>query len=1208
MNEFDVIESPISGSCLIEASAGTGKTYALSIIYLRLIVEKKLKIEDILVVTFTIAATAELRQKIRDRLREALDVINEKDVNNETISQLMKKYKGDRVTEQIILTALKSFDQASIYTIHSFCRQLLVDNAFESGVLFTSEIVKDNDFIKQGAADQWRKVLYNSPLSIVSYVMNSSEVSEFAKLYAKRPLSTDLIIKPEVNVTIESVDRFYNLIYAYYSELTEAWHLEKENVTEIFYRENYLSGAIYRKDSKEALLEDMDQYVESANPLIIFDKFENFTTDKIKKSLNKDNEYIENNVFNICQKIYTTYSEYMNSGTSFLVNMKKSFFDTMDELLLNEKNVNIGTSFDDLIKAAHRGLKGASGAQLEERVRARYKAALIDEFQDTDDLQFDIFNSLFNNKSTILFLIGDPKQAIYRFRGADIFSYLKASQAVDKKYTLTHNWRSRYELIESVNDIFSETSNPFVYAKIEFNPAKPAIKDQADRFMKNGITIPAFDIWLAAEYTNDKDKALMERLSAEISLLINRDDDTFTIGGEKINPKDIAILVRKRRQGLAARRALLKYNIPSVLRGMDNVFESEDALSLYFIISAIADPMNLNFVKAALSTRIMGYSANMLYEFNKDLSSESNRTGDVVTRFYEYRNTWLSEGLLSMISAFLKGEEIPARLFAMTGGDRMMTNINHIAEILHEKEYKEGLAPKELAFWFKNIISNPSDDDEYTMRLERDDDAVNIITMHACKGLEFPIVYCPFLGYAEYKEDNYIIYHDPVENNKPVMYLDKNADEDVNNIKEIKETEDLAEDVRLLYVALTRAKSACRIMLIINRNFKKSALYHVVFKDRLDAANNEDNNNEDNNKEYNSKKDSDSSEKDNKKKAKVNFNREFAEEVLQEIVYDSKGRISFDDGDIPMGKQYIAEKYSNEITAREFTGKIRERLITHSYSSISKRLLQHQDHDEKDFFSEYHSEYNIKKENGIFGFPAGNVAGLCVHDIFEKIDFTTKDRDYVDENCRDILLKYKFDQTWSTHLADMFFNVVDSTIDDTGMKLSDIGFDSRLSELEFLFPIDNFNSKRFREIFNDQTHYCDRIYRKLIDNYADAGGMMKGFIDLVFVYDGKYYIADWKSNHMGSDYNNYIHSRLEEEMDKHNYYLQYYIYTTALNRYLRHRIPNYSYEEHMGGVFYFFVRGMSGMNSNASSKTGIFIDRPKEDVIEKLDKFFVGEY
>ena len=187
----------------------------------------------------------------------------------------------------------------------------------------------------------------------------------------------------------------------------------------------------------------------------------------------------------------------------------------------------------------------------------------------------------------------------------------------------------------------------------------------------------------------------------------------------------------------------------------------------------------------------------------------------------------------------------------------------------------------------------------------------------------------------------------------------------------------------------------------------------------------------------------------------------------------------------------------------------------------------------------------------------------------------------------------------------MFFNVVDSVINDTGIRLADIGLDSRLSELEFLFPMDNFDSKRFREIFRGQSIPCDKIYKKLTDSYADAGGMMKGFIDLIFVYDGKYYIADWKSNHLGDDYSDYINDKLEEEMDRHNYYLQYYIYTIALNRYLKQRLPDYSYEKHFGGVFYFFVRGM---NCNSSDKTGIFTDRPTEDVIEKLDKYFTGEY
>ncbi|MCL1834433.1 MAG: UvrD-helicase domain-containing protein, partial [Leptospirales bacterium] len=925
--------------------------------------------------------------KIRDRLMEALNVIDKKKVKDATISRLMSKYIGNSVVKQRILTALKSFDQASVYTIHSFCRQILADNAFESGVLFRSEVAKDNNFIKLGAADHWRKILYHSPESIVSYVMNRSDVDELVELYNKRPLSADLKIKPELSdITPESIDRLYNLICAYYIELTKEWPVERDNVKEIIFRENYLNGNKYRKDSKEALFEEMDQYAGSAAPLIIFDKFENFTADKINSSLNQGNEYIENGIFNICQKIYSTYLEYMEFGSLFLAEMRRSFLDTMDELALNEKSVNIEKSFDDLIKEAHRGLMGASGKFLEEKVRARYKAALIDEFQDTDDLQFEIFNRLFNNRSTILFLIGDPKQAIYRFRGADIFSYLKASELMNNRYTLTHNWRSRTELIQSINDIFSGSDNPFIYDKIKFYLSVPAAQDQAERFMMHGKPIPAFNIWLEPEREdNDRDNTLIERLSAEISCIISIDDDTFSIEKRGVDPKDIAILVRTRRQGLAVKEALLKYNIPSVSRGMGNVFSSEDATPLYFIISAIADPFNLNFVKAALSTPIMGSSANMIYDFNQDIS----------VNFYRYRDIWQSEGVLSMISAFLKEEAVSSRLFAMNGGDRMMTNINHIAEILHEKEYKGRLHPKELAVWFGNIISNPPDDDEYTMRLERDDDAVNIITMHACKGLEFPIVYCPFLGRTSYRGEHYIIYHDPESDNKPVMHLDSNIDE---NIKKIKEAEDLAEDIRLLYVALTRGKSACRIMLTFNNNFDKSAIYHLLFKRKEDDLKKENDNKSDD-------------EKNNKKKGdKIKFNRNDIVEVLQGIADNSEGRIGFDNGSSMNGKQYISEKFSlEEIAAREFTGKVKGSLSNLSYSSIAKRLMLHANPDEKDFFSEYHTENRKDDEKS---FPAGASMGSCIHEIFETIDFTVKDKDYVAARCREILLKYRFDQSW----------------------------------------------------------------------------------------------------------------------------------------------------------------------------------------------------
>lgn len=1172
MNEFNVIESPLSETNLIEASAGTGKTYAISVIFLRLIIENNFRIEDILVVTFTIPATMELRMRIRDRLRDAVSVIEGREIEDKTIPLLMEKYKGDNAMKQRVLTALKTFDQASVYTIHSFCQQMLVDNAFESGSLFSSEIVNDDALIEQGVADLCRLTLYNTSPVLVSYFMDNCSPAELLELYKKRPLSPDLRIEPEDSeAEIESLEASYTLLGELYSQLSAVWMKESVKVAAIFHESDVLKRNIYKEDSMDALIEDMDDYLSSDDPFSIFDKFQNYTAEKIKSSLKKGAEYPESEVFEICQNIYNSIQEYHEYGSSFLISVKKRLFDVIDDLILYRKSISSSRSFDDLIKDAHRGLGGKSGELLGSKIRARYKAALIDEFQDTDNLQFDIFNNLFNNGKTILFLIGDPKQAIYRFRGADIFSYMKASQLMKNRYTLAHNWRSRAELIECINAIFGRCSNPFIFEKIQFYPVKPGEETQGAVLLEKGNPLPPLDIWLAGEDSESGDNALIEKLSAEISLLINRDaGNPYTLGERTINPGDIAVLVRTRRQGMEVRDAFARFNIPSVSRGMDNVFNTDEAGALFFIVSAIADPSNYHLVKAAASTIAMGGNAEVLFGFRQDSSDAAEKLDDLTSRFYNYRETWMSGGFLNMIADFLEGESVPARLFALNGGERMITNINHIAEILHEAEHENDFTPKELAAWFANTIASPPDNDEYAMRLERDDDAVNIITMHACKGLEFPIVYCPFLAHSGDNRGNYVIYHDPADGDRPVMYLNKNVPDEV---KEIKAAEDLAENVRLLYVALTRAKSSCRVMLAPNRNFSKSAAYHIF----VSSAG------------YDS----------------VKYSREILVAAILGLAESSGGRIGFSEGTVLNGKSYTAEKHAaDNISVREFTGEVRESWKTHSYSAIASRFASHAVSEDKDFQSEYHTR-QLKGE-GIFGFASGARAGLCIHEIFEKTDFTLKDKDSVAEICGNILEKYRYDVSAKSHLAGMFFNVVNSVLDkNTGLKLSVIGESSRLTELEFNFPMEYFDAVKFRNIFRGGDQYSEKIYHQLSSDHSEPGGMMKGFIDLIFEYNGRYYIADWKSNHLGNSCSDYSQDRITLEMEKHNYFLQYYIYTAALNRYLQQRLgSSYSYEIHFGGVYYFFVRGM---NPDTPGSTGIFRDRPDKSIIEKLDKYFTGE-
>ncbi len=522
-----------------------------------------------------------------------------------------------------------------------------------------------------------------------------------------------------------------------------------------------------------------------------------------------------------------------------------------------------------------------------------------------------------------------------------------------------------------------------------------------------------------------------------------------------------------------------------------------------------------------------------------------------------------------MITDFLEGESVASRLFALNGGERMVTNINHVAELLHTAEHENDFTPRELVTWFGNTMSNPPDDDEYSMRLERDDDAVNIVTMHACKGLEFPVVYCPFLAHSGDGKSDYVIYHDPADHNRPVLYLDKNVPDEV---KAIKASEDLAENVRLLYVALTRAKSACRVMFAPNRNFGKSAAFHIFVKSSGYET--------------------------------AGYSREILISALRDLQNKSDGRISFSDGTISEGKAYIAEKHStDEISVREFKGEVKSCWKTHSYSAIVHSFASQVDADGKDFQSEFHAKQG--RGEGIFGFESGARAGLCIHEIFEKTDFNSNDKISVTEACGEILDKYRFDVSSKVHLAEMFFNVVNSVLDDrTGLKLYDIESGSRLTELEFSFPVDVFDPVKFRDIFIDGDLYCDKIYRRIAGNHSEPGGMMKGFIDLIFENDGKYYIADWKSNHLGNSSGEYSKERITDEMEKHNYFLQYYIYSAALIRYLRHRLGDiFNYDKHFGGVYYFFVRGM---NPEAEGSPGIFFDRPDIAVLEKLDNYFAG--
>ncbi len=389
----------------------------------------------------------------------------------------------------------------------------------------------------------------------------------------------------------------------------------------------------------------------------------------------------------------------------------------------------------------------------------------------------------------------------------------------------------------------------------------------------------------------------------------------------------------------------------------------------------------------------------------------------------------------------------------------------------------------------------------------------------------------------------------------------------LDEVNEIREMEDLAENVRLMYVALTRAKSLCRVLFTVKNYFLSTAPAYILLEGEFEG----------------------------KPSIEDSFNV-FASK-LKKIASESDGEISYT---IIHGKDVKIysrpESVTEPLQQRLFEGEIVRTWGMQSYSSITKSM-----HDEK---SDGFAGSSVETATGIFAFPRGTKAGLCLHEIFEITDFREKDKGAVSGKVLSLLRKYGYEESWSDEVTEMFFNVTGAELPGIEVgRLSEIDMENRLSEMEFNFPLGEFSISGLREIFSSSPLYGSAVYQHLRDDESAIRGMMKGFVDLVFRIGEKFYIADWKSNSLGACSDDYTQQRMEEEMLRHNYHLQYYLYSVALHRYLSLRMgKSYSYSRNFGGVYYFFIRGMrEGIDS-----PGIFHTVPDEDTVQRLDNFFSG--
>jgi exodeoxyribonuclease V beta subunit len=1095
MNTLDPLTIPLKGLNLVEASAGTGKTYAISNIYLQLLVEGYLKAEEILVVTFTKAATEELKGRIRGRIVDALHAFSGNDKGDDFLKGLVAKVTDGELAQRRLTNSLRSFDLAAIFTIHGFCLRMLHNHAFESASLFDTALVEDQtEMLLEIADDFWRRTFYPMDPNVFKAVtreINRERLLNLAKKCMSNPLLT------------------------------------------------IVSGAMTMADSGET---------------------PGFT------------------------------------GAS-IVALRQQFIDYVRRESTRRKREENVRSYDDLLMDLFRALEGPGGKDLARSIRSHFRAALVDEFQDTDPLQYKIFRAIYGESDGTLFLIGDPKQSIYSFRGADIFSYMEAVNDVDRQYTLGKNWRSAGGLIKAVNTIFSEKTNPFVFESLCFQPVEQGNTDESGELAIEGSQDRSpFKIWFMKREPGKKNigkgaaRVIVGKAVADeiVALLTKSNEGKARVDGRPIHAGDIAILVPTNWEAREMLRILKNSGVPGVVYSTENIFGSHEAMEMERLLKAILEPANESYVKAALASDMMGVSGDVLASF-----AEDEQAWDTwVEKFELYRLLFMSQGFITMARTMITRECIKQRLRAFPDGERRVTNILHCIELLHSASAEKKLGPEGLLKWLqeKRTKEKASEADEYQIRLETDEKAVKIVTIHKSKGLEYPIVFCPFSwGGAETGKDSLVVYHDGDRTYQPTIDIGSPANESGKSYMEL---ERLAELIRLLYVTLTRAKYRCYLAWgAINETETSAMAYLLHYLSRAQKTLNLP------------------ALKDFIK----GLNDEQMVEDIASLVDKSGGAIELMPIPAYSGLVFRAPRPETEtLRCREFSGHIERDWRTTSFSAIVSGRDQLAEMPDRDKGTDGvippsgmgHGEPG-RSIISIFDFPRGTRAGTCLHDILEHIDFTLENHDDVKGFIADKLSGYGFADQWTDTVYGSMVNVLSLPIMGNGspFSLSCLTHHDRHHEVEFYAPLGLISPNGLGEVFRS---HMGKIIPDRFDGLVEGlgfkphKGMMRGFIDMVFHHDGRYYLVDWKSNFLGESIEDYRRERIDAVMEKELYILQYHIYAFALHQFLGVRIKDYHYDDHFGGVFYLFLRGI---DPGKGPEYGLFFDRPESGLINDLSHY-----
>ena len=1172
---------PLQGRVLIEASAGTGKTWNIGLIYLRLLLERELRVEQILVTTFTDAAAQELRERLRRRLVEAERLLQAAlsmpaTGDNELENYLALRWPGAderRHALRKIQLARTDLDRAPVSTIHALCQRIQRDYPLESGAAFANDKLFDEQQLQRECVeDFWRRRYLAGPVDPREATLLKDGPEGLLRDLGG--LANNIDARIEAGGLEELECRIAEL------------HTD-ESIAEL---QRLVDDATLYKRSNAALRSRLGEIVtalrnddEAQLGKSLADVFE---PEKLlaQEAAHRSGELASHPLIRALQALRP------------LIGLRDVFIRgavlaeaaqfCREELPRRARQRHVLT-FSMLIDAVHERLCGPQADDvLADRLYDAFPAALIDEFQDTDQRQFAIFDRIYRERGTLV-MIGDPKQAIYSFRGGDIAAYLRASEQASQRFSLGTNHRSSRALVEALNAWYGHTEGGFDHPHIRYQQVIAAGKADDRPYTVNGkavaqpLVIHPFRGGAADKRGNplnalgELEALALDDCANRIAELLN--DPQRHIGGHRVTPGDVAVLLSTNNQVMALRTRLIARGVPCVGSGRGNIFAGEVACELELILYAVLHPGDDRAVRGALATRLLGATLEQFDAWQARPAAFERE----LERFEAWRSLARSRGVLALINALLA--ERSTMLLAMPEGERVLTDLRHLGELLAaEENTRQGLDG--LYAWLLEMRQEGSDGnadaaDERQLRIESDARRVQLLTIHASKGLEFPIVFLPLAWRIGDRTG--------VRSPKLLRYHDAGGQRciDLGSADFIEHCgmhyhEELEERLRLLYVALTRAVHAV----------------HVYWVDRGPLPDGD--------------------------------THAWQWAAIDRLIRQAQRRLDLPEGESSLDR--VAETLGSMCLSAPFADSftryrapietpspravqaplpgLRPFQWLHSFSGLTRYAAAAVSIDDSGAADEAGTDDTTVDVDAFVDaedirllslYPLrGPRFGDAVHKVLELAEpgaIWPGQRHLLQSQLAAQAVAVDSD---ALERVGMLIDRARQADLGDGLRLVDVQAGDRIVEFEFQFPVQQVPLVRLRRLCS--AHGEPDVVPSSLDA-TTLNGMLTGFADLILLWDGRFHVLDYKTNWLGARLRDYQGDALDDAMAEHHYPLQALLYTVALHRYLRQRMDGYTAEHKLGDSWYLFVRALG-----LAPGLGVWRHRWPAALIEALDDAFAG--